>query len=724
MAKDEAPDWQIYAEHTQRLFRRPEFKYFAYALAVFIIISASALYYLETSDFFKYPQLSDERYQQVEQELARLIKESRVKPHETIKSLETFVSLPKKLANRKHFVLAKLYQQIDEPALAMIHAYDLDRDYLTKYSLALRTKLAEKIGLEGIVVKDLDYLTKKFPKEPKFLYQLAKSYSRQSRLLEARKAFSQVQELFPDSEYALGSDYYLASMTKEKEEKFARLKNYLRKSPEGSLAYLISDQVVNLPPEERQEFKELDNQIALSYYNREDYANAIKYFNTEQDSPDLYLEAYAHSLDELNRKADARRILVDNLPRITDKDKASRLVEFLVALSPDKWNAVQNLTALKTKLPAIKDKVLWELALKTKTKEDYEAVYTEFPNSYYAAESMSRVFWKEYERKNYHKVVEMFHKHWKTYPNTNSHSFVAFWAARAYKELGQPNDVKATLENLVIEHPRDYYGYRAEQILREDKDWYKMPSPNHFVSLPDWDWPKVYSDDEISQKYGRDLLELTKIAQFEFLLESEEHEGWKFDKNLKMWLYAMAGDYLKAISTAYFSIPQNSTVDYNEIKFQYAFPMPYADLIADEVSKNLKVDPLLAHSLIKQESRYQKDIVSKVGAVGLMQLMPYTARALARELGLEPPSAEDLMQPEINIRLGVNYMEDVFQTFDNNMIHAIASYNAGPVAIKNWRKRYHDLDPDEFIENIPYEETKTYVKHVLNNFWVYKQLYS
>ncbi|MDD9899098.1 MAG: transglycosylase SLT domain-containing protein [Candidatus Melainabacteria bacterium] len=714
---------QDYAAKIQQIFRRQEFKYFSYALAAFIMLSASALYYLETSDYFKYPQLSEDRYQQVEQELDRLIQKSRTEPREAIRSLETFVSLPKKLANRRAFVLARLYQDINEPALAMLHAYELDRDYLTKYSLGLRTRIAEKIGLEGIVVKDLDYLSKKFPKEARFLYRLAKSYSRQSRLLEARKAFNQVQELFPNTEFSLGADYYLANMTKDRSEKFTRLKNYLRKSPEGSLAYLISDQVASLEAEERAEFDDLSNQVALSYYNREDYDNAIKHFNTELDSPDLYLDAYARTLAKLKRKAEARRLIVDTLPQMKESHKASHLVELLCSLSP-KWQAIQNLTVLKNKVPLIKDKILWELALRTKTKADYQAVYTQFPNSYYAAESMSRVFWKEYKRQNYHKAVEIFRKHWKSYPNTNSHPFVAFWAARAYEKLNQTKDAKATLENLVIEHPRDYYGYRAEQILRDDKDWYKMPSPNKFVSLPDWDWPEVYTDEEIAKQYGKDLLELSKIGQFEFLLENEKQEGWDYDKNLKMWLYAMAGDYLKAISTAYFSMPKNSAVDYHEIKFQYAFPMPYAGLVADEVSKNLKVDPLLAHSLIKQESRYQKDIVSKVGAIGLMQLMPYTARSLARGLEMRPPTSKDLMQPEINIKLGVNYMEDVFQTFDNNMIHAIASYNAGPVAIKNWRKRFGNLDPDEFIENIPYDETKTYVKHVLNNFWIYKQLYS
>lgn len=711
-----------FSHSIQVLFKKKEFKYFSYILAAFIILGSAALYYIETQGIFKYPQVSQAQYQEYDEAIRHAIQTSKQDTTEAITILENLPTLPKLLENRRNYILAKLYQIINEPVLAFLHAYDIEQDYLTKFSLSMRSKIAEQIGLEGIVVKDLGFLAKKFPQDPRFLYELSKSYSRQNRVVEARKSFKKIQTLFPDSDYSLGSEYYLANLSKENEKKFPRLRTYLTKSPNGNLAYLISDQIQSLEPMERKEFDDLSNYMALSYYNREDYDKAIKLFNKELDNPDLYLEAYANTLAKLHRKQEARALLLEKLPEIKDLDKASRLVELICDLS-DKSQAIANLQALENKLAKIKDKILWELAKRTKTKESYQLVYKNYPKSFYAAESMSQVFWKEYERKNYHGAIEIFKVHWKTYPSTNSHPFVAFWAAKAYDKLNQHDDAVTALHNLIIEHPRDYYGYRAEQIINGDKDWFKLPSSNHFNSLPDWDWPEVYKDAKVAELYGADVLELSKIGEYSFLLENENQEALNFDKNFKMWLYAQADDYLKAISTAYFSLDKSAPVNYNEIKFIYAFPMPYSDIITDEISKNRKIDPMLAHSLIKQESRYQKDIVSKVGAIGLMQLMPYTARALARDMGMQAPQVSDLMQPEINIKLGVRYMEDVFQTFDNNMIHAIASYNAGPVAIKGWKKRFDKLDPDEFIENIPYDETKTYVKHVLNNYWVYKQLY-
>lgn len=718
MAKKKNPRKGLrdFSKSTQKLFYKKTFQYFCYALAAFIIVSATALYYINNNNIFAQPQESKE----LELIINKAIQDSKQEPIKSIQILESYQNLPKLLANRKHYILTKLYQQIDEPLVALIHAYDIDQDYLTKYSHVMRYKLAEKIGLEASVAKDLDFLSKKYPKEIRFPYELAKSYLRQNRLLEAKKNFKKIQELFPDSEYALGADYYLANLSKDPEEKSSRLRNYLTKSPNGSFAYLISDQIHNLS---NGSFADLTNYIALSYFYREDYREAIKFFDTKLDNADLYLEGYATTLIKLERSTEAQTLLVSKLAEINDQEKATRLLDLLCSSSSTSEAAVANLELLKNTVPSIKDKILWEIAIRTDDKEIYQALYQDYPDSLYAAESMSRVFWKEYQRKNYHKAIELFKEHWKNYPQTNSHAFVAFWAARAYEALDQASDAKAALQNLIIEHPRDYYGYRAKQKLAKIKDWYKLPGPNQFVNVPDWDWPEVYDKDTIKNLYGTDVVELCEIAEYDFLLGNELTNDFDFDTNFKMWLYAKAGDHLKAISTAYFALDKNAKVDYEELKFHYAYPMPYAGIIADETSKNLKIDPSLAHALIKQESRYQKDIVSKAGAIGLMQLMPYTARAIASSLQIRPPRASDLMDPEINIKLGIYYMEDVFKAFDNNMIHAIASYNAGPAAVQGWKKRFASEDPDEFIENIPYNETKNYVKRILNNFWVYKELY-
>ncbi len=708
---------------TRKILSKKQIKYFAMALATVIIVSAGALVYLEINSQDQYPQVSETRYKELDKVLREAINYSKDSPVKAIQLLESYGTLPKLLENRKNYILSKLYLQIGESAMAFIRAYDINPDYLSEYTHFQRAKIAEKIGLEGTVTQELNFLVNKFPKHPKYLYELAKCYSRQSLLEEAKKLFISVQTSYPKSEYALGADYYLANLTTDKEEKFSRLKRYLQTSPSGSLAALISDQILRLDKADQAQFSDMTNYIALSYYHQEDYEKAYQFFNTSFDNADFYLKPYVTTLIKLGDTKAAKDLLLHKLPEVHDAKIASELLDQLLSLTPE-LSEVELLNMLKNQMPIIKDKILWEIANRTEFKDDYREVYQTFPDSHYAAESLAQVFWQEYEHENYRKATEIYKHHWEKYTEAKSRPFVAFWAAKAFKKLNEENDAKAALNNLIIDHPRDYYSFRAQQVMDNNKKWFKMPSANQFLSIPDWKWPEVYKLSTIKSTYGTDVAELCDIGEFQFLLDLDSTGDLKLDKDFKMWLYAKSEDYYQAITTAYSALSPNAAINYEDLKFHYAYPLPYADLVADTVSVTLKIDPMLAHSLIKQESHYQKDIVSKAGAIGLMQLMPYTARALAKSIKMRPPRANDLMEPETNIKLGVMYMEQVFEKFDNNLIYAIASYNAGPNAVNNWVHKSPDMDPDLFIENIPYNETKNYVKKVLSNYWIYKQLYS
>lgn len=664
----------------------------------------------------------DPKYEQLEITLNKIIDSSKEEPTQAILDLEALKDLPELLENRKKYILMNLYQVKNERVMAFISANQISKDYLPKHVLYKKAMMAVDVGLEAVVLEELLYLTNEYPTEPKFEYELAKSYLRQSLKEEAQKHLLSIQKVFPDSEYALGADYYLANLSSDPAVTRSKLENYLLKSPEGNLANAAASQLLSSSNADEMSIKKLSNPIAISFYKQGNLREALKYFNPDLDRPELFLKAYSESLFETGNISKAQQALVTYLPRVNDKEKASELIEYLVKIS-SKEEAIQHLNTLKTTvLENVKDKVLWELVQKTKAKEDYLTLYTDFPESLYAAESMAKVFWQEYERDNYVKAIELSKKHWALYPNAKSHPFVAFWAAKIFIEEGKKAQADEILNKIITEHPHDFYNYRAKQILDDKKNWFKMPASNAFVGFPNWNWPKVYTDEEIAEKYGADVLELTKISQYGYLLES--FKPTELDKKFKVFLEAKSGNYAQAIKTAFFSILTSDKPNHKDLLFQYAFPLAYADLVSDRAGKNQKVDPMLVHSLIRQESYYQKDIQSKVGAMGLMQVMPSTAKEIARKLSLRPPRTYDLLQPSTNITLGVTYMEDVFTQFENNMINAIASYNAGPGAVKSWMEELSFEDPDLYIENIPYEETRNYVKQVLNNYWVYRELYS
>ena len=130
---------------------------------------------------------------------------------------------------------------------------------------------------------------------------------------------------------------------------------------------------------------------------------------------------------------------------------------------------------------------------------------------------------------------------------------------------------------------------------------------------------------------------------------------------------------------------------------------------------------MLVTALIRQESRFEPKIRSVAGAVGLMQVMPGTSEWIAEKIKLEQYNPEI---PKDNILLGTWFLNYTHQQYDNNSLFAIASYNAGPGAVSKWRDRFQINDPDEFVEAIPYDETKGYVRQVFGNYWNYLRLYN
>ncbi|HMS85221.1 MAG TPA: transglycosylase SLT domain-containing protein [Nitrospira sp.] len=134
------------------------------------------------------------------------------------------------------------------------------------------------------------------------------------------------------------------------------------------------------------------------------------------------------------------------------------------------------------------------------------------------------------------------------------------------------------------------------------------------------------------------------------------------------------------------------------------------------------VDPFLVAAIIREESQYDWKAVSRVGAIGLMQVMPTTATAVAQQHHLPGVSREDLFDQEVNIRIGVRYVEQLLAQFSGNVVQAIAAYNAGPVVVGSWAATYRGRSEDEFVELIQYQETRQYVKRVLRSYKEYLRL--
>ena len=172
------------------------------------------------------------------------------------------------------------------------------------------------------------------------------------------------------------------------------------------------------------------------------------------------------------------------------------------------------------------------------------------------------------------------------------------------------------------------------------------------------------------------------------------------------------GDFRHAISLA-------ARLPYSEKMHRFWYPLAFRKEV-EEVSRKNGIDPMVALSVMREESRFDPDARSVAGARGLMQLMPRTAYRLDRKVNVGISSESEINDVGTNIRLGVYYLKALFDEF-GSLPHVIAAYNAGEAAVKRWWGKGNYRAVDEFIEDIPYPETRNYVKKVITSYYQYKK---
>ncbi len=156
---------------------------------------------------------------------------------------------------------------------------------------------------------------------------------------------------------------------------------------------------------------------------------------------------------------------------------------------------------------------------------------------------------------------------------------------------------------------------------------------------------------------------------------------------------------------------------------RFLYPLGFWPVVERE-ARARGLDPLLVASLIRQESLFLPDAVSPADAHGLMQLLPRTAREVASDAGLTPADTRALDVVPTNVRLGTTLLRRLLDRYAGSHAKALAAYNAGEDAVAKWERRYGTRPDDEFTELISFRETRDYVKLVLQNLQVYRQLYA
>jgi soluble lytic murein transglycosylase len=203
----------------------------------------------------------------------------------------------------------------------------------------------------------------------------------------------------------------------------------------------------------------------------------------------------------------------------------------------------------------------------------------------------------------------------------------------------------------------------------------------------------------------------------------DEPGSWSLAETAQ--LFTDTGHYDRAIEAMKHSVPSYFAVDIPMLPREYweaLFPRPYwSDLKKYSLANGL--DPYLVASLIRQESEFNPLAVSRANAVGLMQLLPKTGKVVARSEGIKHYSPSQLFTPAVNLQLGTHYFRGMVNQFGGSFEHALAAYNAGSDRVDEWMGQGPYRDSPEFVESIPFTETREYVQAIIRNANVYRQLY-
>ena len=305
-----------------------------------------------------------------------------------------------------------------------------------------------------------------------------------------------------------------------------------------------------------------------------------------------------------------------------------------------------------------------------------------------------------------------------SYRSPNVKRQATYWYARCGDRLGRKDEAAATYQELASAPYDDIYAIESE------KRGAKRPASNLnplTINRPDWrDIAEKNMPPELRLGY-----ELTALSDFtDARHEISRNRGRKnqpFADALMAEIYHASGDTTLTLKTLRSAFPALATVEQDSVPSYFLkmyYPLKYDDWIR-EYSRRNGLDPYTIMGLIHQESYFDANAKSAVGATGLMQLMPATAKELAGRFHIAPR----LDNPETNIHLGSAHFKMLVKLFNGSDQLAIASYNAGQGRVQQWRRAAPNKPMDEFLESIPFHETRTYVKHVVMIASSYKRMY-
>ncbi len=406
-------------------------------------------------------------------------------------------------------------------------------------------------------------------------------------------------------------------------------------------------------------------------------------------------------------------------------------------LEPQMLDEIDQLVKRHPQSPWVEDGLFatgnyyWVNLDRDRAAEYYRRTLDLFPDGKNSQAAAWRVAWTAYLKRK-PEAADMLEAYVRRFPTSSYVQDALYWLGRAYERSGNTALARSFYRAGATRFPLTYFGAKAAaRLLPEPEGIGDAPlNPAEFLSVIPPAPPLPQMDQPLTAKAQEREIRARALSDiaFDASAELEYRAAYAATRAPRLLVDAAgaaiaAGHYAVGITAMRQAFPQLEARRVPEIPneaWRTAFPLPYESSLRSAAAGN-HVDPMFMAGLVRQESAFESNAVSHQGAMGLMQVMPSTASKLARQLKIRYARAS-LTDPGYNLKLGARYLADLIQVFGTPEA-ALAAYNAGEDRVVQWTAGQNYLETAEFVESIPFTETREYVQIVIRNADVYRQVY-
>ncbi len=358
--------------------------------------------------------------------------------------------------------------------------------------------------------------------------------------------------------------------------------------------------------------------------------------------------------------------------------------------------------------------------------EYYGYLAAHFPGSRYAAAAHWRAGWLSYRQGLYQEAARIFDEQIRLYPTAPETISAIYWRGRLY-EMQEHNPARAAANYRTIAraYPHFFYAQMARQRLAAMGNPLPIAAPqlDRYQPLPQ---PRLVESFPSNSPHLAKARLLANAGLNEYIAQeiAADPDSGSWSALAEAQIYSSYGQTFRALRAMKRALPHEASTPIRAIPLTYwriLFPKQWWDTIQEESAKN-NLDPYLVASLIRQESEFNPSVVSYANAYGLMQMLPSVGRKMAREEGMRHFETYYLLNPEINIKLGTRYLKQMLERFGGVQEYALAAYNAGDSRVTDWEAAGPYQGMDEFVESIPFTQTREYVEAILRNEETYRAI--